>query len=144
MQSAFNVARVLQREIEQTAGLDAGDKTLALDSLEAYQGVAEDMLDLNVAIRSLFNEFDLQAQAVDPIAEELITLTHEEIERVRSQVDRISRFVTLLLLVTAGSGVAMAGVIAFTLNISITRNIVKLSQNCRSIPGRPVTHPRPN
>ena len=128
MQSAFNVAHGLEQDLEQSSGLDASQRTLALASIAAYRATAEEMLDLNVAIRSIFNEFDLQARAADPIADELITHAHEEIERIRSQVARTSRLVIIVLLIAAASGGGLAGILALTFNAGITRNIIKLSQ----------------
>jgi signal transduction histidine kinase/HAMP domain-containing protein len=131
MQSAFNVAYGLRQAVEHSSGLDADEKMFALDTLDAYQTVAEEMLDVNVAIRNMFQEFDLQALTIAPIAEELVALAHDEIERIRSQVGRISRSVTVFLLMTAVVGVGLAGVIAALLNRTITRNIVKLSRTAR-------------
>ena len=60
----------------------------------------------DVAIRAKFNEFDQQAQAVDPVTRELIALSHQQVERARTQIRRTGQSVTIVLLLT---GLAVPG-----------------------------------
>jgi hypothetical protein len=91
MQSAFNVIRPLRETIANTAGFDPGQRDEALAQLDAYQAVAEEVLKLDVDIRSKFNEFDLQAEAVDPISAELTQLAGDEVQRARAQIAQTSQ-----------------------------------------------------
>jgi len=74
------------------------------------------------------NEFDLQAEAVDPISAELISLADAETQRARGQITSTSRLATTLLAVAVLGDVALAVGIGLALNRSITRNVVKLTR----------------
>jgi PAS domain S-box-containing protein len=128
MQSAFNVTVDLREAIKQSPVLDPEQQTQVLGHLDDYLATAEAMLELDVAIRGIFNEFDLQAEAVDPITAELVDLADQEVERARAQIGQTSRLVTTLLIVTALVGLGLAALIARIFNNSITRNVLKLTQ----------------
>jgi signal transduction histidine kinase/CheY-like chemotaxis protein len=128
MQSAFNVAVHLREAIESAPAVEKDQKAQALALLDDYLTTADDILQLDVAIRSKFSEFDLQAEAVDPISRELNDLASQEIERAHAQIKRTSRFTTSALAVIALVGLALAIVVVQMLNDSITRNIVELTQ----------------
>jgi signal transduction histidine kinase/ActR/RegA family two-component response regulator len=128
MQSAFNTAVPLRQEIERSSILKADEKTQALAYLDDYLAVAEEMLSLDVAIRSKSNEFDLQAEALDPISTELIALAGQEVVRAHTRVARTDLLATGVLAVTTFVGLVLAGVIANVLNRSIARNVVKLTK----------------
>jgi PAS domain S-box-containing protein len=135
MQLAFNAIRPLREAIDNTSGFDAGQRTEALAQLDAYQAVAEEVLKLDVDIRSKFNEFDLQAEAVDPISAELIELAGDEVQQAREQIARTSQLAKIVLAVAVVAAVALAGVIAWVLGNSITRNIVKLTEAAIELQG---------
>jgi len=135
MQSAFNVAELLREAISRSPGFDGDEGAQALAYLDDYLAVAEEILLLDVEIRHKLNEFDLQAEAVDPISEELIALANAETQRAREQIARTSRLATTLLAVAVLAAVALAGVIALALHNSITRNVVKLTQTASELRG---------
>ncbi len=128
MQSAFNTAHLLQEAIEFIPTLEADQKTQALAHLENYLSTAEEILELDVAIRSKFNEFNLQTEAVDPISKELIFLANEEVKRARAQIEQASRVEMGVLVATTVAGLMLVGIIAWVLNSSITQNVLKLTQ----------------
>ena len=128
MQSAFNAAIPLREAIELNPTLGTDQKAQALADLDNHLEIAQEVLELNVAIRSTFNEFDLQAQAVDPISEELVELAKQQVERARAQIAQTNRSATVMLLAIGLFGLALAVLIARVLNNSITRNVVRLTQ----------------
>jgi GAF domain-containing protein/HAMP domain-containing protein len=128
MQSAFNVAFQLRRAIEDTPTLEAEQKAQALTYLDNYQSIAEEIIELDVAIQSKLRDFDLQAEAVNPISAELITLANGEVERAQARIDQINQLATVILFVTALAGLSLAIFIIRMLNNSITRNVVRLTQ----------------
>ena len=135
MQSALNVGLSLREAIDLAPGLDADQRAQALIYLDDYQSVAGEILRLDVAIQSKFNEFDLQAEAVDPISEELIMLANDEVQRARDQIVRTSRSATALLVVAVLAAVVLAGVIALVLNNSVTRNVIELTKAAVALQG---------
>ncbi len=128
MQSAFNVGRSLREAINRAPGLDVDQRTQALSYLDDYESLAEEIIRLDVRIQSKFNEFDLQAEATDPISEELIMLANDEVQRARDQIVQTSRSATALLVVAVLAALLLAGVIALVLNNSVTRNVIKLTK----------------
>ncbi len=128
MQSAFNVAAQLRQAIGDTPTLDAAQKTKALEYLDGYVSSAEEVIDIDSAIRSKLNGFDTQARQVDPISTELIEFAKGEVEQAQVRIERINRLATTILLATALAGVSLAVLVARLLNRSITRNVVILTR----------------
>ncbi|MEJ2556113.1 MAG: response regulator [Anaerolineae bacterium] len=128
MQSAFNVAGPLREAVSHSPGFDGDEGAQALAYLDDYLEVADEILLLDVEIGHKLNEFDLQAEAVDPISEELIALASAETQHARARIAATSQLATTLLVVAVLAAVALAGVIALALNNSITRNVVTLTK----------------
>jgi signal transduction histidine kinase/DNA-binding response OmpR family regulator/HAMP domain-containing protein len=135
MQSAFNVAGLLREAIQSSSGLEGDEQAQAQTYLDGYLAVADEILGLDVEIGRKLNEFDLQAEAVDPISEELISLANAETQRAREQIVRTSRFAATLLAGAVLAAVALAGVIGLALHNSITRNVVKLTRAASELRG---------
>ena len=133
MQSAFNVTRPFAEAIEVSTGLQADQQAEALSLIEEYRTVSDEVFQLDVEIRSKFSEFDLQADAVDPISEELIALATDEVQLARERISSASRLATSLLIGAVLTAVALAGFIAWIQNNSITRNVVKLTGVVREL-----------
>jgi methyl-accepting chemotaxis protein len=135
MQLAFNLIRPLGEAITDTSGFDAEQEAEALAQLDTYRVVAEEVLKLDVDIRSKFTEFDLQAGAVDPISAELIQLASDEVQQARNQIARTSQLAKTVLAVAVVAAVALAGFIAWVMGNSITRNVVKLTETAIELQG---------
>jgi len=135
MQSAFNVVPALRQAINNSAELDASQREQALASLEAYLAAADEVLQLDVDIRSKFKEFDLQAKAVDPISIQLTTLASDEVQRASTQIASTSQLATTLLTVAVLAAVMLTGIIAWVLNKSITRNVLRLTEAAVELQG---------
>jgi len=127
MQRAFNAAMPLRQAIADSAGLSSAAQEQALGLLDQYLSTAEEIVNIDVEIKSHFNEFDLQAAAVDPIGAQLVQLASNEVERARQQITRINRLAVILLIVAVVAAVLLAILIAWVLNKSITHNVVKLT-----------------
>ncbi|MCP4543841.1 MAG: HAMP domain-containing protein [Chloroflexi bacterium] len=121
LQEAFNAANHLREGIENTSTLEAAQKAQALGYLDGYTSMAEDVLEIDKAIRSKLNGFDAQARQIDPISAELIDFA-------QNRIDRINELATTILIFTALAGVSLAVLVARLLNKSITRNVVMLTQ----------------
>lgn len=129
MQRAFNVAGPLREAIIDSAGFEEdSQRDQALTYLADYRTVAEEVLQLDVDIRSKFSEFDLQAKAVDPISAELIQLANDEVQQARDRIAQTSRLATMLLVVAVATAVGLTGLIAWAQHRAITANIVKLTE----------------
>jgi len=135
MQSAFNVADLLGGAIDTSSSFSSDKRAQAHAFLEEYLAVADEVLQLDVEIGHKLNEFDLQAEAVDPISQQLIALANDETQRARDQITRTSRWATTLLIIAVLAAVALASVIGLALNRSITRNVIALTKTAGELRG---------
>jgi signal transduction histidine kinase len=128
MQTAFNISARLRRELQSVPGVDAGSRDALLAGLADRQKLAEMILDTDVEIRSRLAEFDLQAEAVDPLARQLVELGRQEVNEAREDISHLTRLGTWSLAASVASAVALAGGIAWLLSAGITRNLVRLTR----------------
>ncbi|TVU52843.1 MAG: response regulator [Arthrospira sp. PLM2.Bin9] len=133
MQTAFNtIAQIIER-IEASDNFNDEERQKILNDLVTYQNIAEQILAIDVQIRSNFRDFELQAESIDPIAEELVNLASLELERSRQQIQETSRAAQIILVIAILSGLMLAIAIAKLLNHSITNNIVNLTQVAKEL-----------
>ncbi len=133
MQSAFNDTGRLRQTVEEMPGIGTEQKTKIFSYLDNYLSIAEEILRFDVAVRSKFNEFELQIEALEPISIELITFAGGEVERARTQIRETGQLATGILVVISLLGLTLAIIIARLLNKDITRNVVKLTETAREL-----------
>ncbi len=135
MQSAFNRLTELQHAVESAADLSAPQKTALLADIQGYQSSAEQIVQLDADIHSKLNDFNLQAESVDPISKKLIELSDAEVERARQQVERANQLAGMSLAVTSLAIVGLALLAANVLHRSITNNIINLTKAAGELQG---------
>jgi len=128
MQSGFNVASQLRREIENSDTMGVEEKQRAFNTLQNYRELATEIIRVDADIRRQFRDFELQAESIDPIAAELVRLAGEEVEQARREIRQTSDLATTFLGSAIFAGLLLTAAIAKLLNDSITTNIVKLTQ----------------
>jgi len=128
MQTALNVGFKLERALGATSGLGPARREEALRLLRDYLVVAGRIPDVDVKIHGLFNDFNLQARAVDPISRDLKALAAIEVDRARGRIAGISRLATVAIVVTALIGLGFAMAVAGLIHATVTRKIVALTQ----------------
>lgn len=126
MQSAFNVINTMEQSLATTDQFTAEEKEEIRLLLDEYEQIAEEILLIDVNLRSKLNDFDLQAQTIDPISLKLIDLATNEIQYAQVQIEQTSQLATTVLIITAVSGLLAASFIARLLNASVTKNILHL------------------
>ena len=127
MHSAFNAAFKLRNAVKQSASLDEASKERVVSYLESFERTGEQVLTLNVKIRSKLNDFELQAEAINPISDRLIALVKYESSQTSILIKKISNSATVILLIIGITGVFLAGWTARLLNNSITKKIIELT-----------------
>ncbi|MCP4116138.1 MAG: response regulator [Desulfobacteraceae bacterium] len=127
MQSAFNVGWKLRKSIELTSTLGREQKTRIMVHLNNYLMTAEKILQTDVAILQKKNEFNLQAETIDPISRQLIALSAREVEHASAIIKRTSTMASVILAATVLVGLILAGIVARILNNSITSNVIRLT-----------------
>lgn len=127
MQSAFNIAFSLRREITQTPGFDSDQRKRVNVLLDQFNSVAEKILAVDSAIKSKFKDFALQAAAVGPISATLANLAKQEVERSRAEIIHARKVAEIAMASITVAGLLVAAGIAMMLNSSITRRVVRLT-----------------
>jgi class 3 adenylate cyclase len=135
MQSAMNVGNQLSRRVWASPSFDVGRRQQVAEYLRSYDKVAVEVADLDAQIRSLFKEFDLQDQAINPISKELIALAKAEVQRAEAKLEQTSLWTTLVILIVVGAALALAAFVVLLLHRSFTRNVVVLTRAVGELQG---------
>lgn len=128
MQSAINQAGRIQ-ELAESNGYPYSIN----QALEKYKKLAIKLLDLENQIRSKQNEFDLQVEAVAPIAERLALLAEEEVTRSRSILQSTQSKVFFFIVVSLATGFVIAFSMAILLKRTVTDRILSLSTTVQTL-----------
>ncbi len=133
MQSAFNVLTRLRAQLPADPALDAPRRAEAAALLDGYVALADKLLDTHEVIRSTFNDFVLQARAVDPVSQELKEASSAEVERARTRIAWVGRAAGGLVVAATLFGLACAVAIAYAINASVTRKIADMTRRAAEL-----------
>ncbi|QTA78140.1 Signal transduction response regulator, receiver domain histidine kinase [Desulfonema limicola] len=133
MQSAFNTGFLLNKAVIKTFPENNTNRIQKLQCLDLYIKTAQEILSLDNEILRKTREFDLQADAIDPIAEELVKHAQEDVEHARRQIVDIKQVSGNFLIITALTGLLLTIMIARIFNNSITKNIISLTEAAREL-----------
>lgn len=128
MQSAFNVAFTLRKGIGNSSLLTRDQKNRGFIQLDRIINIAEKILDVDVAIKSKFNDFALQESAVTPISTTLVKLAGEEVAQAQKKIAKTHGLATIIMALITIAGLIAAVNIARILNRGITHRIVRLTE----------------
>lgn len=133
MQSAMNSCLELRSALTAQGGQANADKENVSMLLAQYVEVARQIPDIDVAIRSKLNDFNLQARAVDPISANLKTLATDEVNRARARIAIASRVSTAIIVATALTGLCFVLLVAAIIHASVTRKLVALTRSAEQM-----------
>lgn len=133
MQSAFNAEFRLRGAVQNVPNLDAAQREKLAVLLDRWKATAEKILDADVAIKSKFHDFALQAEAVEPVSTTLIKLANEEVENGRARINRILQTSLAIMATVSLAGLILAGAIAGILHRGITRRVVRLTRSAEEL-----------
>lgn len=128
LQAALNILSSLRSSINASPGLDSSSQSRIQAALDAHSLIVYEIVQIDTEIRGKLSEFDLEAQAIDPISQELIALSNDEIRLSQQQIDQASHNAMLNLAFMAIVGLGLTSLVALLLNHSITTNIVRLTR----------------
>ncbi len=133
MQSAFNAAFELREALETIPDLTGAQKARIVFLLDRCQSTAWKILEADVAIKSKFNDFALQAAVAGPVSSALASLSEKEVRQGRERIDRALGTAIVVMAAMTLVGLMIGLVIARMLNISITRRVVDLTRSAREL-----------
>ncbi|MBK4729988.1 adenylate cyclase [Oxynema sp. CENA135] len=108
-QGLYKAVEDLRDAIVRSPGLDVSRQVSALEELKDYEAVVEQIVMLDVEIRSQVEGFDRQAAEV---SDKLLSVVADEVERARSQIAKTSRAASWLLVAALLAAVILASAIA--------------------------------
>lgn len=133
MQSAFNSAFNLREEAARTPSVTEEQRKRINDLLDQCIATAEKILEVDVAIRSKFNDFALQAEAADTVSTTLVRVAGEEVAQARSRIINSHATAIILMAAITLTGLIVAAGIAIILNSVITRRVVSLTASAAEL-----------
>lgn len=128
MNSCFELRTALAGRSQTQPEWDAVQQLLA-----QYVEVARQIPDIDVAIRSKLNDFNLQAKSVDPISANLKALATAEVDRARTRIAVASRVSTAIIVATAFTGLCFVLMVAAVIHASVTRKLVALTRSAEQM-----------
>lgn len=132
MQSAFNKSFELKNLI-LASDLSPEIKTGIQDHLTQMNRIANEILDIDVAIISKFKDFQLQEKAASDVSEKLIRLSKAEVEKSEQLILKTYRIATVISIAVTLVGLLTAAFVAYLLHIQITRRILRLTRSAETL-----------
>ncbi|MBI5593465.1 MAG: response regulator [Deltaproteobacteria bacterium] len=132
MQSAFNSAFRLRKEIDNSPAVGAVQSQRINTLIDRCIATAHKILDVDVTIKANFNDFALQAEAVDAVSKTLAHLAREEVSQARTSIYHVRRLVLILMGGITLAGLIAALIIARMLNNRITQRVVNLTDSAEA------------
>lgn len=133
MQSAFNAAFRLRKALNRETDLSGNRKARIRQRLDQFTVTAEKILAIDVAIKSKFNDFALQAAAVDPVSATLTAMAEEAVRKAQGRIDRAHAMAIAVTAAVTLAGLIIGVIIARLLTASITRRVVDLTRTAEEL-----------
>lgn len=131
MQAALNSAAQLRILVAGSEVISAAEKAKILANLDTYQGLLEQSASVHDEIESKLNDFDLQAESIDPISIRLVALSEQKTLRAQQQLTAANQISTVAFIVMAVVSLLLSVLIAMSLNTRIARRVVNLTEAVR-------------
>ena len=128
MQSSFNFAVNLRREIQLTPRLTISQKAQALTCLDNYLSIGEDIIATDVALVRKMSEFRLQGDTIKTITNKILAIVNQDNELFRKKTARINQLILGFMFASILLSLGLIWFVANLIGNSITDNIIKLTQ----------------
>ncbi len=133
MQSAFNTAFRLRKEIDYSPAIGAVQSQRINALIDQCIATAHKILDVDVSIKAIFNDFALQEEAVEAVSKTLIRLAGEEVSQARDTIHHAHALALILMAAITLAGLIASLIIARGLNNRITRRVVNLTGSAEAL-----------
>lgn len=127
MHLAFNDAYILEKMIIEDGFLGEDQKGVILSKLKEFQLLGDEILSINTRIRGNLKDFELQAEAIDPISSKLVNFVRIESQNSSSQLISMTFRVSLILIIVILLSILFAIFWMLLLNKDISKSITDLS-----------------
>jgi signal transduction histidine kinase/HAMP domain-containing protein len=126
--AALEVMNSFRTELSRAAFTNSSQLEGLVGYLKEYVSAAKEVAWLDTEILRVQNAFKLQIRTTNPISKALIGLGQNEVNQARHQIIKTSRYAAILVVAAVLAAVMLSVIIAFVLNNSITRNLVRLTE----------------
>lgn len=133
MQSAFNTAFQLRKEIDNSPAVGAVQAQRINTLIDQCIATALKILDVDVAIKAKFNDFALQAEAVDAVSKTLADMAEAEVSKDQERIFHAQELAVVMMSVMTLTGLLAAWIIARMLSVRITRRVVHLTHTAETL-----------
>ncbi len=127
MQSAFNVLFNLQQQVDASTALTVGAKETIQGLMGQLRSTGESILATDLAIKNKFNDFTIQTDTVQPIAQTLVQQAAAEMELAQARVAWTLHISAILLAVFTILALCNCLLVTRFIARSITQRIAALS-----------------
>jgi len=132
MQSAFNTAFRLRKEIDNSPAIGAVQRKSINTLIDGCIATAHKILDVDVAIKANFNDYSLQAEAVEAFSKTLGSLTGEDVRQAQASIYHARRLALIVMAAITFIALIAALIIANGLNNRITRRVVNFISSAKA------------
>lgn len=127
LQAALNEAVSLANFLQTSAAPPPDRAGEIRGRVEAYQRTAREIMIVDGGIQSKFNDFNLQAKAVDPISSTLKGIASSEVEVAQVRIGKAFFISEFVIAVMAGTGFVAVIVVGMAVHSIVTRRITALT-----------------
>ncbi|MFH1154135.1 MAG: response regulator [Pseudomonadota bacterium] len=127
MQTALNIALSLDKAVLISHGVSDSLRLQAEGKLRTFIEIAGKVPDIDVAIQSKSNAFDLNTQTLEPVSSNMIDLARQGVSTARARNDRTVKTVAVIFLFTTLAGFLLVSLLAWVIHRSVTRPVVDLT-----------------
>lgn len=133
MQSAFNVSFNLHNAIESHPAMTIQKKEQLYLILGQTKQLSEEILETDLLIKARFSDFILQEKSADTISATLVDLARKEVEKSQEKITATYTIAQIVLYTVSLFGLLSAGAMAWALNHTITKRIIRLTRSAEKI-----------
>ena len=133
MQAALNKVAGLKDLVRDAPELSSQERARIFSLLDAYGGIAADILRTVRSIRANVNDFALQAKAIDPIFGELKALSESEVAQAKRRSEWASRMASVIIGAAALLELCCIWVAGQVLHASITGKIETMTRHAAAV-----------
>ncbi len=127
MQSSFNTLSTLESYVKYSGSINTILKDEILSIIEEYRTAADRVLAIDRDISSIFNEFDLQIEALEPISALLVSQSNAEVQKAREDIQRTAAVSMIILGSALLFSIIFSGGVAYIIFRTIALKISDLS-----------------
>jgi hypothetical protein len=126
LQAALNECFALDRYFAANPLSPAQYQSLS-GQLRGYQLIARNITEVDLGIRGKFNDFALQAKAVDPISASLKSIASAEVRAARVRIDAANATARFVIMLMAGTALMAVMVVGVGIHVRITRRVMRVT-----------------